>query len=235
MTAANLVELLPIDLRRVISRLPRDVMAILKEETMFLAGGFIRSTIAGEKANDIDLFGPDKVRLDRVAFELALARNGRKHDSDNAFTVLSPGRTPVQMIHRWLYDDPCKLMAEFDFTIARACIWCVNNEEGIRWQSAIDSRFYPDLAAKRLVYCSPERNEDAGGSLLRVRKFLRAGYFINAENLAAVIARLCSQIDWDKADSNKEEWVTVVLTGMLRAVDPLEIIDGLDLVDECKL
>ena len=32
--------------------------------------------------------------------------------------------------------------------------------------------FYPDLAARRLVYTAPVRDEEAGGSLLRVRKFI---------------------------------------------------------------
>ena len=39
-------------------------------------------------------------------------------------------------------------------------------------------RFYPDLAARRLVYTSPLRNEDAGGSILRVLKFYQRGYRI---------------------------------------------------------
>ncbi len=222
--------LLDIDLRRAVSRLPRDVAAMLKKEPLFLAGGYIRSSIAGERANDVDLFGPDKERLDRLALELAHSRKGRKHDTDNAYTVLAPGRTPVQFIHRWLYSDPERLLQEFDYTVARACVWWADD----KWKSLVDERFYPDLAARRLVYCSPRREEDAGGSLLRARKFLRDGWFIDAANLGAVIARLCGGVDWAKAQEQGEPWVAQVLTGLLREVDPLIVIDGLDLVDECE-
>ena len=224
-------QLTNIDLRRAVAHLPKDVMGMLKKEPLFVAGGYIRSTILSERPNDIDVFGPDKDKLDRVALELAHSRKGRKHNTDNAFTVLSPGRTPVQFIHRWLYSDVERLMQEFDFTIARACIWWRDD----KWYSCVDERFYSDLAAKRLVYCSPDREEDAGGSLLRVRKFLRNGYFIDAGNLASVIARLCRAVDWGDVESSDSKWVTQVLTGLLREVDPLTVVDGVDLVDEHQI
>lgn len=225
-------ELTNIDLRRVVSRLPRDVIALLKEGKVLLAGGFIRATIAGEKVNDIDLFGADKEHLNQVAVELTRQREGRKHDTDNAFTVLSLGRTPVQIIHRWLYSDAAGLVLEFDFTIARACVWFRDD----KWHSLIDAGFYPDLAAKRLVYCSPVRDEDVGGSLLRARKFLRAGYFIDAENLGAVVARLCSKVDWSRVDdSDPEGRAARIVTSLLREVDPLVVIEGLELADERKI
>jgi hypothetical protein len=219
-------ELLPIDLRRVVAWLPKDVVALLKKEPLFLAGGYVRATVSQEKPSDIDLFGPDKERLDRLALELAHSRKGRKHDTDNAYTVLAPGRTPVQMIHRWLYGDAERLVGEFDYTVARACVWWADD----KWKSLVDERFYPDLAARRLVYCSPKRKEDAGGSLLRARKFLRQGWFIDAQNLGAVVARLCSSVDWKQIPD--EAQLAVVLTALLREVDPLIVIDGLDLVDE---
>ena len=66
--------------------------------------------------------------------------------------------------------------------------------------------------------------------MLRVRKFLKRGYSIQAGSLAGVIARLVSSLDfrggYDEKDAAK------VITGLLREVDPLRIVDGVELVDE---
>jgi hypothetical protein len=226
------------DLHHVLSRVPRDILAIVKEQHLFIAGGFIRSVIAGEQSADIDLFGVGKEALKLIALELASKRGGRFHETDNAFTVLSGHRLPVQFIHRWTYapHEWNRLLGEFDFTIAKAVIWWVpgmNETEQDKWHSACDERFYSDLAAKRLHYTSPQRQEDAGGSLLRARKFLRNGYNIQANSLAAVVARLFVAVR-EKGDGRMDDevWVAKILTALLREVDPLLVVDGVDLVDE---
>ncbi|HEC61610.1 MAG TPA: hypothetical protein ENI27_05080, partial [bacterium] len=53
-------QLLQTDIHFIMSRVPKDIIALLKDHSIFLAGGFIRATIAGERVNDIDLFGCDK-------------------------------------------------------------------------------------------------------------------------------------------------------------------------------
>ena len=236
-----MVGLLNDDLHFVVSRLPKDVVTLLKSERVYVAGGFIRATIAGERIADIDVLGSDKSRLDYLAKALAVERRGRVHETDNAFTVLSPPRIPVQFIHRWLFNSPESLIASFDFTIAQAVIWWEPDvgkvpEKGA-WASLVGDRYYQDLAARRLVYLSPVRNEDAGGSLLRVRKFIKAGYSIQPNNFAKVIARLVMGIDWEQLppDKPQEEAISVVLAGLLREVDPLVIVDGIDLVDEHQI
>lgn len=238
-------ELLTDDLHFVISRLPKDIVKMMKGETLFVAGGFIRATIAGERVADVDILGPSKDRLDYLAKSLAVERHGRVHGTDNAYTVLAPPRTPVQFIHRWLFADPDALLKSFDFTIAQAVVWWQPHDpEGDRqygvWCSMVGPRFYPDLAARRLYYLSPVRNEDAGGSLLRVRKFMKAGYSIQARSLAAVIARLVGRINWDalpmdKTGGNQEDATALVIMGLLREVDPLVVVDGVDLVDEHQI
>ena|SRR5579864_1060502 len=217
------------DLHFVVSRIPRDVLKMVQNNNLFIAGGFVRSTIADEKASDIDIFGASKDALKAVAMQFALDRGGRLHTTDNAFTVLSGSRIPVQFIHRWVYapDQAQKLLAEFDFTIAQAVLW----RSGEKWESLISDDFYADLAARRLVYTHPQRAEDAGGSLLRVRKFLAKGYSIQPKSLAGVVARLFMAVR--KEDGVwEEEWVTKVLCGLLREVDPMRIVDGVDLIDE---
>ena len=230
------MELMKDDLNFVASRIPRDIREIMKERGLFLAGGFIRSTVAGERPSDIDLFGPTKERLENCALILTTDRKGRFHASDNAFTVLSPPRMPVQFIHRWLYEfnqeGAERLIAEFDFTIAQAMIW--RDEHG--WKSLISDRFYADLAARRLVYTFPQRAEDAGGSLLRVRKFLSKGYNIQAPSLGGVVARISMAVRWNdlyESDGQTVEWMAAkVITGLIREVDPMAIVDGIDTIDE---
>jgi hypothetical protein len=225
------MELHNTDLHFIVSHIPKDIRNVIIKHGLFIAGGFIRSTIAGERVNDIDLFGDSLEKLKIVAMELALSRKGRLHETANAFTLLAPPRTPVQFISRWLYTNPQDIIQSFDFTIAQAVIWF--NDE--KWHSECSERFYPDLAAKRLFYTQPIRNEDAGGSMLRLRKFLSNGYNIQADSMAAVIARLVSKIDLDKLkglSGNNEDKVSNMITGLLREVDPLTVIDGIDLSDE---
>lgn len=214
----------------VLSRLPRDIRDMMKERNLYLAGGFIRATILGERVNDIDLLGPDKEALHSAAKDLALSRQGRVHSTDNAYTVLASPRFPVQFIHRWLYDDPEQLLAEFDFTIAQAVIWW-DGEHGV-WRSRCADTYYPDLASRTLRYTAPKRAEDVGGSLLRARKFIAKGYILPAPQLAAVISRLTSGVEWQSLREHDEPYVARILTGLLREVDPLMVVDGVDLVDE---
>ena len=112
-------KLTPTDLQFVLGRTPKDVRELMKERGLILAGGFIRATIAGERANDIDLFGASKDHLEAAARAFADKRHGaRFHATDNAFTVYAPPRRPVQFIHRWTFANHEDVIASFDFTIA---------------------------------------------------------------------------------------------------------------------
>lgn len=196
--------------------LPRAVYDALKTHPgVFLAGGFIRAKIAHEEVSDIDLFASTKESAKKLID--AIAGNGKVHETDNAYTFGGRGSLPVQVIHRWLFDTPQQCVESFDFTIARAAIWW----DGL-WQSTCDDRFYMDLAAKRLVYCSPSRNEDAGGSMLRLLKFHRRGYSAPLNSTSAVIARMLSGVNsdssmWRGTEQNRAD----VITGLLREVDPM--------------
>lgn len=220
------MELTKTDLHFVVSRLPKDVRELLMQKPLILGGGFIRATIASEKPSDIDLFGHSESSLEDWANSLVAGRDGaKKVRTPNAITVYQRPRLPVQFITRWLFDDPMKVAESFDFTIAQAVIWY----DGLtpEWHSWICDGFYPDLAARRLVYTFPKRNEDASGSLLRVRKFLTRGYNIQLAAFAGVIARLISALRVDKLDINEEQASSRVLEGLLREVDPLTIVDGI--------
>lgn len=232
------------DLNFILSRCPRDILKLLRDNpgTLFLAGGFIRSTLAGEKVSDIDLFGGSTDDLLRIAKDLTLERKGRYFKTNNAITVLAPPRIPVQFITRWVFNDPEICILSFDYTICQAVIWTEKTEieiigdkppekkPAIVFHSAISNAFYQDLAARRLVYTFPEREEEAGGSFMRMVKFIKKGYNIQAPSMAGVMARILWKVRDEKMTD--EKWMAQVITGLLRQVDPLTVIDGVDFVDE---
>lgn len=226
-------ELAEHDRRYVAQRLPRDIRDLMKKHApnLYVGGGFIRATIAGETPSDIDLFGDKKERLELIAADLAASRPGSKvHKTKNAITVLTPDRLPVQFITRWTFERGADLVASFDFTVCQAAIWRHKSGQG-EYCTEIGERFYQDLAARRLHYTSPVREEEAGGSMLRVIKYVKRGYSIQIGSLGAVIGRLVSAMDSDRA----ENWHLTkgqILGGLLREVDPLLVIDGLEVVDD---
>ena len=222
----------PQDLNFVLSRTPKDIRELMKKYPLFLAGGFIRATIAGERPSDIDLFGPSKEMLDTISTEIALNRKGRKHASDNAITVLAPPRIPVQFITKWTYERIDNVIESFDFTVCQAAIcWgCTAENANPRWISMASDAFYPDLAARRLVYTFPKREEAAGGSMMRVRKFLTRGYNIQAPSLAGVMTRVFMSVR--DPYGMTEEGLSKVIAGILHEVDPLIVVDGVDFIDE---
>jgi hypothetical protein len=219
------------DMRRVIGYLPKDVIQLMRAHPICLAGGFLRAKVAGEIANDIDLFCETKEAADTYATALADGRQVKVWRTKNAFTVISPPRQPVQFIHRWTFTNPEALIQSFDFTVAKAALWF--DREVSSWRSMVDARFYPDLAARRMTYTFPQRNEDAGGSLLRVQKFLGRGYHISPEQFGCVIARLLDGVREESGFWQSEEKErAAVLVGLLRQADPLTVIDGLDVSDD---
>ncbi|HEY9550619.1 MAG TPA: hypothetical protein VIR45_14070 [Kiloniellaceae bacterium] len=226
-----LFELTSNDLRFVAQRLPRDVRDLLKlhHGKLFLGGGFIRAVVAGETPNDIDLFGSDAEWLKNVASGLSAQRPGsRLHTTDNAVTLLTSDRMTVQFITRWTFDNAADLVASFDFTVCQAAIW--RNRLG-EWKSLISNSFYIDLAGRRLVYTAPEREEEAGGSMLRVIKYVRRGYTIQVTSLGAVIARLAMAVKPEKLGDAEGRW-GFVIAGLLREVDPALVVDGLEVVND---
>lgn len=222
--------LTPQDLAFVLSRLPRDLRDMVKDQGLQVGGGFIRETIAGGVVQDVDIFGPTKERLEAAAAYLKVKREGaREHKTPNAITIVSPPRLPVQFITRWLFTDASELVASFDFTVCQAAVWY--DTEAKAWASCIGESFYSDLAARRLVYTFPVREEEAGGSMLRVRKFLARGYVVQAASLAGVISRIANAVDWERVGKD-ERAAAKVITGLLHEVDPLVVIDGVDPIDE---
>lgn len=225
-------QLASVDLRSIVRRLPKETRSLLEKHPgdLFLAGGFIRAVIAGEPVSDIDLFVPHKSAADILCNELVASSGTRGvHKTANANTVLA--KPPVQFIHRWTFAKPEDAINSFDFTIASAAIWYEGKEPGGKWCSVCHASFYADLASKRLIYTCPSRNEDAGGSMLRVLKFLGRGYRIPLDSIAAVMARLMMGVSLHAMTTRDGDWVpdaepflTRVLCGKLVEVDPNTVL-----------
>ena len=201
------------DLLTVTRRLPARLRELMKDSgSLFVAGGFIRACISGEDVSDIDVFTYEKERAKEAACDFA-GEGIKCIETDNAFTV--PGRPPIQFIHRWTFDRPESCVASFDFTIAQAAVWYEQGE----WRSHCADTYYEDLAARRLVYTKPGKPE-AGASILRMIKFIRRGYKISMEDLAALLAAFARMDRGGNMDTEQ------VFRGLLREVDPLIDPDG---------
>jgi len=205
------------DLAFAVTRLPKRVADLLKREgpKLFIAGGYLRSIVANETINDIDIFTDDKASAKRFAKELLDTNfHDKLVESPNAITLVTKPYV-IQFITRWTFNRPEEVLPSFDYTIAKAALWYENKE----WKSSVDDNFYVDLAARRLVYTSPQRNEDAGGSIIRMLKFYQKGYRITLQSLAAVVARLNTGIKDPRAFEFESRMATL-LTGLLVEVDP---------------
>lgn len=220
------------DLSWCVRLLPELVKEMLKSRPgqLSVAGGYVRATIAGEKVSDVDVMCPSKQAGEECAAWLSWKSAGAKiYRTDNALTVkVKP--VPVQFITKWTFPGAKQAIDSFDFTIAKAAIWW-ESEGGVkgRWASACHPDFYADLAARRLVYTSPERIEEAGGSMLRVLKFYQRGYRIPLDSLGAVMARMFEAVKEDRLPAvvhgsmpilSHEQAVACVLTALLVEVDP---------------
>lgn len=207
------------DLSWAVRRLPKNLRELMQEKDwqgkIFVGGGYLRSIVAGEKINDVDVFVGSKETAELLAYKLAYDKKD-VYTTDNAFTIR--GKLPIQIIHRWTFDDCEGVTDSFDFTVCCAAFCYSPASDG--WVSWIDDRFYIDLASKRLVYRSPVRNEDAGGSMLRVLKYYQKGYRIPLDSLGKVMARLVGAIEQEKIDLKDEAAVAKLLTALLVEVDP---------------
>jgi len=227
------------DTRRVVQTIPKDIREMLSSnaKVMFLGGGYIREIVAGGNPVDLDIFTDTLVRAQLAADDLIKRRGGeksgtRKHVSKNAVTVITPNRLPVQFITRWTFDKPHDLVCSFDFTVCQAALWRDGKTSNSEWKTLTHRDFYRDLAGRNLVYTNPVREEEAGGSMLRVIKFVKRGYRIQVTSLGQVMTqvmtRVFNKIYMEQTSLPPEQ----IVIGLLREVDPLTIIDGFDVVDD---
>lgn len=106
-------------------------LLLANSSKLIVAGGFIRSCIANEPVNDIDLFTATPELAEELALQVA-GDSSQIRATDNAYTV-KVGGTHVQFVHRWTFSEPAQQLESFDFTIGAAAIWCGGVED--KWRS----------------------------------------------------------------------------------------------------
>lgn len=243
------------DLQFALLRTPKQLLGIMKRPEwagkIFVGGGFLRSIVAGDEVNDIDVFVTSESAAHNLAAQLVeasgqLSAPGTERltwVTDNAITVKC-FKPYIQIIHRWTFDSAKAVSDSFDFTCCCAAFWWESNtasddiltcEGDGQWRSVCDPRFYCDVAGKRLIYRNPIRNEDAGGSMLRVLKYYQKGYRIPLDSLADVITRLVQGVEFGVTSSRSitlgqgrvcfdtpegTQEFSRIICGLLREVDP---------------
>jgi hypothetical protein len=236
------------DLMFALRRMPRalrlQMLTPSWRRRIFVGGGFLRCVVANEPVNDVDVFVTNKTDAIVLARELVcrqFARTMPKADDTEGLTRFFKAHlyeTPnaitlrhfnpvVQIIHRWTFQSPEDVINSFDFSVCCAAIYVQHDGT---WKGIVHDRFYQDLAAKRLFYLSPVREEEPGGSMLRVLKYYQKGYRMPLDSLGKVMARMFAAVDWKTKTGSDPERVPYLLTAMLRAVDPL-----VDLTHEAHL
>lgn len=233
------MELNPHDLQQAIRRLPKELVQAMKDDpdNIMVGGGYLRSIVANEYINDIDVFVPNKDAAKALAQKLSAAgRSGGRptrhiHESPFAYSI-HEYKPMIQIIHRWNFDDVKSVCRSFDFTCCAAAFsWVSFGQNGqstlhYGWDSYCDPDFYTSIAAKRLIYTAPTRDEEPGGSTLRILKYYQKEYRIPLDSLATVLARLFLGIvkpdkPWEDMLSSKDEYqLSKVICGLLREVDP---------------
>jgi len=232
----NPIDLETEDVNWAVRRLQKPIKEYLESagKSLFIGGGFVRSSITGQQTMDLDLFTDSEDHAWdhalEIARDIAHISEDEIYRTEFALTLRSHLhlRWPIQIIHRWTYPGPEECINDFDFTIACAAIWCENQQ----WRGMCHPLYYADLAARRLRYLAPDREEEPGGSLLRVLKFTRRGFRIDMPNFATVLARfdnrLASEFNWNDWD---EQMYVRQARRLLQAVDPMGFTDFTGMMD----
>lgn len=172
-----------------------------------LAGGFIRDSINGTRASDIDLFVLAEERAAKgIAVDLF---GGLATDiTDNAVKMdvalrhatesngIGVGQRPIEMklsiVYRWPKQTPRDLIDGFDFTCCKAAIWI---GDGGRLESLAAQNFVCDARNKLLTFAPGEQIRDsAAASLLRLERFVQRGYKADAHEMLKICAARYSEL-----------------------------------------
>ena len=197
----------PADLMNCVRGLPAEliyVMSNITSERLCVAGGYITSTILGKEFSDIDIFIKNPGDHVSIRSDLRVAAgdpNMACIETNNAITL--KGFNPnIQIIHKWTFRSPKEAADSFDFTCCAVAIW-FDSVKG-EWDSYCVDTYYSDLAAKRIVYQFPTREENPSHSITRIQKYIKKGYTIDSDSLAGMLARFFNSVQNGSLMQEKE-------------------------------
>jgi hypothetical protein len=180
------------DVERCVRRLTaaqRDLLVLHPEATM-IAGGFVRSCIAHDRIRDVDYFVTEEPQAQKMREQYVRwtkTPDSMIYRTDTALTIGNPKEVPIQLIYRFPFDTPADILSWFDFTISQGAIWFGHDQ---KWRGMCSERFYADLAAHRLIYTRPVRDDQDIRLFLRILKHVQLGYSISNRSLAMVMATM---------------------------------------------
>lgn len=183
---------------RVRRSLPTPVITSMRTHGLFMAGGYLRSTLVEEKPADIDLFGPDEDTMNR-AIEDFLDTNEKAtigFRSRNAVTIYLQG-SKIQFILADCRPTLIETVMSFDFTICQAGIMIT--DEGAM-EMVITDDFLNHTSKNLLRYTRPVRNQEPGAPMRRMLSFVARGFKPDFKSIASVSAILMQGTEEARVD-----------------------------------
>lgn len=188
----------------IVKALPPEVRDLLMDcgEHLCVAGGFCRDILAGRDPKDIDVFGVSKRVMDDTIDTFGWENTWNRKQTANAVTFEpffpKDGEIPVQFVTRVYYESHEDLINSFDFSVCQIGVYF----DGKQWIGLCSEQCWKDIPLQKATYMDPDRDEDPGGSLLRMVKFAGKGYKIGETDVANVVGRFYSNLSGEpKSDA----------------------------------
>lgn len=200
-----------VEIEAVLALVPAPVQEHLRRESIVLAGGSIRDTMAGVPVKDIDIFCHSEEQAERLAMGVSPFV---KH-TQFAYSVelhvpcgckvqcrcFTP-TVPVQYVYYKDFTTPEDLISQFDF---RACCAGIYWDEayglganlGATWRGVAVEGFLLDCRLKTLYFMSQLKDAGKLTALGRALKFAQRGWTLPVEQAADIIIHWQNSQDED--------------------------------------
>ena len=182
--------------------LPTFLIEILErpefKEKVFIAGGFLLSSLHKCNSTDVDLWCRDGETTDALIAELNQECGPYDVTTDRAKTWRMDGFVrvnAVQVITKYFFSDAEEVLNNFDYTIVMAAIWY----DGERWKGICHERFVVDNEENRLVFAQQAFKFDNWlyGAILRSYKFSNRGYRMTGGSLSKLLDEVGQEYERD--------------------------------------
>lgn len=189
-----------------------EVFETLRKHKVVLAGGACLSIFTGARVNDLDFYVKDVSQLEFVKEFIISCGYDEVFRSINAVTYRRKTKAgkkySLQLITKFT-GEPADIFDWFDFTITNAAY------DFEFFQFAFGNRFWPDVAARRLVYGGKSHYPIC--ALHRTKKYQERGYTVSGATLMHIALSIL-QLEITNYGQLKEQLMgidTTYLQGLL--------------------